>query len=119
MFLNKRAVGTAWEEAAAKSLSGLGYRILEHSFRCREGEIDLIARDGAYLVFVEVRYRRNNRKGHPLETVTPAKQRKICRVSEVYRMRRGIASDTPIRYDVVAVLDGEIEVVKNAFPYQR
>ena len=116
--MNNRAVGTAYEEAAATRLASMGYRILEHSFRCREGEIDLVARDGACLVFVEVKYRRTGCMGHPLEAVTPAKQRRICRVSDVYRMRHRIPSDMQVRYDVAAVLDQDIQVVQNAFPYR-
>ena len=56
--------------------------------------------------------------GHPLEAVTPAKQRRICRVSDVYRMRHRIPSDMQVRYDVAAVLDQDIQVVQNAFPYR-
>lgn len=117
--MNTRAIGTAYEDLAAQQLTGMGYRILERNFRCREGEIDLIAIDGAYLVFVEVRYRKDDRKGHPLESVTPYKQRKICRVSEVYRYKQRIPLETPVRYDVAAVLGDKITIVKNAFAYHR
>ena len=116
--MNKRRIGTVWEAAAAEYLTGVGYTILEKNFRCREGEIDLIAREGGYLVFVEVRYRKNTAKGHPLETVNLVKQRKICRVSQYYLMKNRILPDTPVRYDVAAVLGDEIKILKNAFPYQ-
>ena len=52
--MNKRKTGTEYEELAARWLTGKGFEILEKNYRCRIGEIDLIARDGRYLVFVEV-----------------------------------------------------------------
>ena len=58
-----------------------GMRILEKNYRCREGEIDLVAMDGSYLVFVEVKYRRDQHAGHPAEAVDARKQRKIVRTA--------------------------------------
>ena len=116
--MNKRTIGTVWEEAVSQYLTENGYIILEKNFRCREGEIDLIANEDGYLVFIEVRYRSTIGKGHPLETVDVRKQRKICRVSRYYLMKNQISDDTPVRYDVVAVLGNQIEVVKDAFSYQ-
>ena len=69
---------------AAAYLKKKGYRILEANFRCRFGEIDLIARDGAYLVFIEVKYRSSLKDGDSLEAVNRRKQRKIIRVAEYY-----------------------------------
>ncbi len=57
MQQNKRQTGAAYEEQAARFLLEQGYQILERNYRCRQGEIDVIARDGSYLVFVEVKYR--------------------------------------------------------------
>lgn len=65
---------------------------MARNYRCRSGEIDLIARDGECLVFVEVRYRTDTGKGHPLETVDPRKQRRICKVSDVYRYHNHIGT---------------------------
>ena len=65
--MNKREVGAAYEEAAAVFLEKNGVRILERNFRCRQGEIDLIGRDGEYLVFFEVKYRKNADAGFPAE----------------------------------------------------
>ena len=87
-----RKTGFAYEKKAAEYLAQKGYRILKQNFYTKFGEIDVIARDGRYLVFVEVKYRRTGCMGHPLEAVTPAKQRRICRVSDVYRMRHRILS---------------------------
>ena len=116
--MNKRRIGTDWEGRAADFLEKQGYTVLEKNFRCREGEIDLIAKDGDYLVFVEVRYRKTAAKGHPFETVNMTKQKKICRVSQYYLMKNKISPDAPIRYDVVAVLGERIEIMKNAFEYR-
>lgn len=93
-----------------------GYVVLEQNFRVQKGEIDIIARDGEYLVFVEVKYRKNMGCGFPEEAVDYRKQRTICRVSDFYRMKHGIA-EVPIRYDVISDLNGEIKLIKNAFSY--
>ena len=81
--INTRRIGMAHERQAERFLKGKGYRILARTYRCRAGEIDLIARDGECLVFVEVRYRTDTGKGHPLETVDARKQRRIGTVSDV------------------------------------
>lgn len=81
------------------------------------GEIDIIAKDGAYLVFVEVKYRAGEGTGNPLEAVTKAKQRTISKVALYYRMTHGYGEFSPSRFDVVAILGDEIRLVKNAFDY--
>ena len=116
--MNRRKTGAAYEEKAAAHLSGLGYEILERNYRCRQGEIDLIAKDGGTLVFLEVKYRRTASCGEPAEAVHAAKQRAICRVADYYRMRHQIPENQPCRFDVVAVLGEEIFLYRNAFPYQ-
>ena len=69
--MNKRQTGADQEVLAAVWLEKQGLRILEKNYRCRQGEIDLIARDGRYLVFVEVKYRKGIHTGHPSEAVDP------------------------------------------------
>ena len=76
---NRRQIGTEEEALAAVFLKAQGYEILEQNFRCRLGEIDIIARDGSALVFIEVKYRRNAAYGTPAEAVNLRKQQKICR----------------------------------------
>jgi len=114
---NRRQIGSTYEETAARYLEKKGYRILEHNFRCKIGEIDLIAQDGTVLVFLEVKYRKNTVFGNPAEAVTPSKQRTICKAADYYRLKKGIAQDVPCRFDVVAILGDRIEVIKNAFDY--
>lgn len=116
--MNKREVGTKKEETACTYLTGNGVRVKERNFRCRRGEIDIIGYDGEYLVFFEVKYRKNGSdKGSALEAVGIGKQKKICRVADYYRMIHRCPSDMPIRFDVVAIDGDEIQWVKNAFEY--
>ena len=81
---NKRAVGSRYEEETAAFLQKNGYRILEKNFRDRRGEIDLIAKDGRTLVFVEVKYRKNVRNGYPEEAVDTRKQKKIREIGRAH-----------------------------------
>lgn len=115
---NRRKIGTAYEERAAEHLRDLGYRILERNFRCRLGEIDLIAEEAGVLVFLEVKYRKSSQFGNPAEAVTPAKQKTICRVADFYRMSRGISENHSCRFDVAAILGEKVQVYKDAFPYR-
>ena len=69
MAQNNRETGSRFEEQVADFLKKQGFRILDRNFRCREGEIDIIARDGAYLVFIEVKYRRTKAAGSALEAI--------------------------------------------------
>lgn len=115
--MNKRAVGTAYEKRAGAYLEQQGYQILEYNFRCRSGEIDIVARNGSYLVFVEVKYRRDTGSGSPLEAVDYKKQRIISRTASYYCLTHGYGETTPCRFDVVAVLGEEIRIIENAFDY--
>ena len=69
--MNKREVGSCYEELAAVYLQKKGYRVLERNYRCRQGEVDLICTQGPCLVFVEVKYRTDGRMGGPLEADPP------------------------------------------------
>lgn len=72
---NKRDIGTVYEKKAVLLLEEKGCRILERNFYTYHGEIDIIAKDGDCLVFVEVKYRKNTKKGYAAEAVTPLKQK--------------------------------------------
>ena len=115
--LNKRAVGTAYERQAGAFLSEQGYEILQYNYRCARGEIDIIAREGGYLVFVEVKYRRDPGSGAPAEAVNQKKQRAISRTALYYCLSHGYGETTPCRFDVVAALGDGMRVIKNAFEY--
>lgn len=112
---NNRDVGTTKESMAAKYLEENGMSVLEKNFRCRYGEIDIIANDGRYLVFTEVKYRSSVSNGYPQEAVTKKKQRTIAFVANYYIMQKHLEMDTPIRFDVIAILGDEITHIKNAF----
>ena len=112
-------VGRAFEEKASAFLEEQGVRILERNFRCRQGEIDLVGIHEGCLVFVEVKYRRNERSGMPEEAVGAGKQMKICRVSDYFRIRNKNYQDMQVRYDVVAIGGEEIRWYKNAFFYRN
>ena len=113
--MNRRALGKAYEEKAAAFLESRGYEILERNFSSPGGEIDLIARAGQYLVFVEVKYRADASKGNPLEAVGPAKQERVRRTAAWYLMKKGISQEVPCRFDVVGILGKEIVLVADAF----
>ena len=115
--INKRAVGTAYEKLAGKYLIKQGYEVLEYNFRCRMGEIDLVAKDGEYLVFVEVKYRSSGRTGSPLEAVDARKQRIISKVASYYCLTHGYGEASPCRFDVMAICGEEYTLIKNAFEY--
>lgn len=113
---NNRSVGTTYEKVAGEYLQSLGYEILEYNYRCRQGEVDIVARQGEYLVFVEVKYRRTDHMGQPLEAITFTKQKKICRCARQYLYQHRM-TDVSVRFDVVSILGNEICVIPNAFEF--
>ena len=113
--MNKRAAGAKYEQLAAEFLEEKGYRILERNFRCRQGEIDIIAVDRDCLVFLEVKYRRDEQMGSGAEAVGPAKQRRIIRCAQYYLMRHADCADMPCRFDVVSVCGEKVTLYRNAF----
>lgn len=115
---NRRREGTQYEQRAAGYLREQGYHIREMNYRCRMGEIDIVAEEGDYLVFVEVKYRSGCVGGMPEEAVNWSKQKTISRVALYYCMTHGYAEDTPCRFDVVAFLQDEVHLIRNAFEYQ-
>jgi putative endonuclease len=98
---DRRGLGRHGEELAARHLAGLGYEILERNWRCGAGELDLVARDGDWLAFVEVRTRRGQDMGSPEESVTLAKQARLVALAETYVQEHDWPG--PWRIDVVAV----------------
>lgn len=115
IYMNKREVGSRYEESAAACLTKMGYQVLERNYRCRQGEIDLICRQGKHLVFAEVKYRADEKKGSPAEAVDMRKQGRIRRTALVYLCSRGYSEETPCRFDVVSILGNRIEVIQDAF----
>ena len=106
-------IGRRGEALAAELLRAKGLTIVERNFRCRAGEIDLVALDGPTLVFVEVRSRRGDRAGTPLESIDPRKRARVTRVARHFLATRGLA-EQDVRFDVVGIrFDREPPVVEH------
>ena len=104
MYLTRERIslGRAGEEYAAKYLQKRGFRIVERNFRCKLGELDIVARDGPFLVFTEVRSMTGKAFGSPQESITDKKKKKLRQVAQLYAKFRNVG-DTPMRFDVVAI----------------
>lgn len=113
--MNKRKQGGLYEKLAANYLEEQGLNIIDMNYNCRLGEIDIIAKDGATLVFVEVKYRKNMSMGHPIEAVDSRKQMRIRKIAQVYMTFHNIMENVNCRFDVVGILDNQIIWIKDAF----
>jgi putative endonuclease len=113
----RAAAGSAGEERAARLLAEQGLEVLLRNWRCRLGELDLIAREGAVLVIVEVRQRASGDYGGAAASVTFAKQRRIVRATRHLLMRRPDLARLPVRFDVIAIdgPEGRVEWLRGAF----
>jgi putative endonuclease len=112
---HSREKGYAGEDKAADYLLSCGYTIISRNFQSRKGEIDCIAKDAAgTLVFIEVKYAKSFSHGHPAFWVTWAKQRKLVTMARRYLGDHGYTRQ-PCRFDVIAIVGGKIEHIKNAF----
>lgn len=105
--------GETAERLARDFLRQHRYEIIAERYRWRGGEIDLIARDGDYLVFIEVRSRAQEHLGLPEETINLKKQRKILLTAQHYLARH--PSSLPVRFDVVAISGGRLRLYQDAF----
>jgi len=113
----------AWgEDRAAEFLAREGYRILERNYRCSLGEMDIIAREGKTVVFVEVKTRSSERFGPPHAAIGPQKQRRMTAIALCYLKAHGLLG-APARFDVAAVSLGEggekVTLYRNAFDATR
>jgi putative endonuclease len=112
-------LGARGEAIAVAYLKGQRFTIIERNFRCKCGEIDIIARDGKTVVFVEVKARRTLSFGPPQSSVTTFKQRQISRTALTWLAKNRL-NETSARFDVIAILlrdhqVPEIEHIRNAF----
>lgn len=112
---NKRKIGSIKEHLAAEYLKTKGYEIIEMNFYSQSGEIDIIAKDADYLVFVEVKYRKDRKLGTAVEAVNYYKQRSIIRTARYYLYKNGYREDVKCRFDVVAIQGTEVSLISNAF----
>jgi putative endonuclease len=111
---SKSQQGASAESDATRLLDEAGYRIVERNFRCKAGELDIVARDGDVLVFVEVRSRSDDDHGSAVEMIRRTKQRRVIRVARYY-----LETVAPVfeecRFDIVAITAGEPVLIKDAF----
>ena len=118
MSQDRITLGKSGEDLACQELERRGYAIVARRYRVRGGELDIIARDGEVLVFVEVKTRAGRRFGDAAEAVTFAKQRRIADLASDYLVRQHV-SECACRFDVVSIHFNagvpEIEVIQNAF----
>ena len=115
----RKNLGESGEELACRELGERGYAIVARRYRTRHGEIDIIARDGDTIVFVEVKLKTTGEFGAAVESVTPWKQRRVAAMAVDYLARNRL-TDCPCRFDVVAIDLLErgaprITVIKSAF----
>lgn len=111
---NRRKTGSEYEQAAGYYLEQSGYEILQYNYRCRKGEIDIVARDGACFVFCEVKYRADGRKGTPLEAVDTRKQKTLFQCAQYYLMEHQL-EDVSCRFDVIGIEGTKITWIRDAF----
>ncbi len=120
---NKRELGTEYEALARRTLREAGLEIIESNFRCRIGEIDIVAaeeteefgRKVRYLVFVEVKYRSSRKQGGAAYAISASKQQTIRKVASYYLMKNNIPSDTLIRFDAVLIDGEEVTHIRKAW----
>jgi putative endonuclease len=110
----RQTLGKTGEDLAAAELERRGYAILARRYRTRHGEIDIVARDGGTLAFVEVKVRATGECGTALEAVDRRKQLRLASMAREYLARQQLA-DVACRFDVVAIDGGVLTVVVDAF----
>lgn len=114
--MNNRYEGIDGETLACEYMREHNIVVLERNYTCPQGEIDVVAKDGDYLVFCEVKSRKSARMGYPIEAVTPQKITQIVHTANWYlKSKRKMNAD--VRFDVAAVnlVSGEVEYIQNAF----
>ena len=112
--MNTRTVGRRGEDVAVDYLISQGYKILNRNYSCKIGEIDVVAWDGEFVVFIEVKARADTSFGMPREAVNWRKQKTIIKVAE-YWLYKNKRTGVPVRFDVVEILDGNVSHITDAF----
>lgn len=106
LFQNTKEIGNLTENLAAEYLQNKNYKILERNFRCRFGEIDIIAQKNKNIVFVEVKSRladKVNSNYSPFDNITPAKKQKLIKLGRYYLKNKKLPADASWQIDVIAV----------------
>lgn len=113
--MNKRDIGSFYEDMAADYLRNNHFQILERNYHCRQGEIDIIAQKNHMIHFIEVKYRKSSDYGYALETVDKKKQQKIKRTALWYVTQRGLSDDYAYSFDVISIQGDDIIYNFNCF----
>ena len=113
--MNRRTVGARTEERAAQFLQEQGYALVMQNYRCFCGEIDIVAKNMEYFVFLEVKYRRTPDFGLPEQAVDSRKMKRIRNAAMCFLKEHRLDPETSIRFDVVAMDEREIRLYKDAF----
>ena len=113
--MNKRQLGQENEYLALKYLTDKGYKIIKRNYRCKLGEIDLIAKKEDRIIFIEVKYRSNNRYGNSIEAVNKRKQQVIRNVAKYYLLTNYHSLEIPISFDVIGIDKNNITHIENGF----
>lgn len=113
MKTDKQKIGNLGEEKASELLSKKGYKIVETNYRFKKAEIDIIAKNDLFLIFVEVKTRKNNKFGNPEEFVSERKIELFQDTAEFYMLEHNI--NLNLRFDIISVTGDEIEHFEDAF----
>ena len=108
----KKELGQEGEKIATKYLQRLGYNIIEKNFRCKSGEIDIIAKEDDEIVFIEVKTRSNNKYGEPIESINKIKQKHIVSTASYYLFLNYL-NEANIRFDVIEILKKDKIYIKH------
>ena len=114
MPIDRRALGTSGEDAAAAWYEAKGYEVVARNWRCRDGELDLVVRNGRTYVFCEVKTRTSDAFGVPAEAVTRTKRQRIRHLAARW-LSEASSPARDIRFDVVAILGDDLQVIEGAF----
>jgi putative endonuclease len=114
-----KALGSKGEDLAVQYLKKKGFKVIERNYHCSAGEIDLIAREGNTLVFVEIKARSSSDYGLPQDAVDRFKQQKLIEAARTFMAQRRVTEDIAARFDVVAIHltpgGPHIELIRDAF----
>ena len=117
----KKILGKKGEDIALNYLTEKGYELVARNYRfSRYGELDLVMKDGNYLVFIEVRTKKNKLYGSPLETIDYDKRRQIEKMAQLFLVKEKLSQDTFCRFDAIGIIlpdkgEPEIEHIQDAF----
>ena len=115
--MNRRKIGREQETLATEFVEKNGYRILNRNYWCPFSELDIVAKEGEYLCFVEVKYRKNDWYGGCEGAISMKKIRNMCQCARYYMAKENIPMDIPVRFGVILIVGEKLRLIKNAFSY--